>query len=238
VNRGDRRQPLDRRSRLAVILRLAVYPSPQVPNHLSAFRLPLLRFSSSSEFNLIPALCQPRVISDMRQMPVALIRFFASLGDYSPAQGVLPLPVPLTTLTFCRPSRFCPYAGSVVFHLREMPHAPCEVHALQRFPLVGSPNPSGSRAALPFCRTSRLCSTDQSLDGVGRPYTVRFPLMGFALRSFLVAPFPFGFPKAPFLPLRHPAEYRASATCRPCCHSPSPSVLPPHLRVFRNKNCD
>jgi hypothetical protein len=128
--------------------------------------------------------------------------------------------------------------GPLAQHSRETPRAPCEVHALQRFPLISSPNPLGPRAALPFCRTSRLCSADQSLDGVGRPSTAWFPLLGFALRSFLVAPFPFGFPKAPFLPLRHPAEYRASATCRPCCHSTSPSVLPPHLRVFRNRNCD
>jgi hypothetical protein len=80
VNRGDRRQPLDHRSRPAVMLRLAVCPSPQVPNHLSAFRLTLVRFGPSSEFNLFPALCPPRVISDMRSRPVALIRFLASLG--------------------------------------------------------------------------------------------------------------------------------------------------------------
>lgn len=92
-------------------------------------------------------------------------------------------------------------------HRNEKPRVPCEVHVLQRFPLIISPGPFGPVATLPFFRASRLCSNDQSLDGFGRPYTARFPLLDFALRSFLVAPFPFGFPKAPFLPLRCSPEY-------------------------------
>jgi len=74
------------------------------------------------------------------------------------------LSVPLTTLTFFRPSRFCPVCR-VRWPITEVksPRAPCEVHALQRFPLASSPSPPGPRAALPFRRTSRLCSADQSL---------------------------------------------------------------------------
>jgi hypothetical protein len=161
------------------------------------------------------------------------------LGDYSPPYGGFtvtgaPNHPDLLQVFAVLPCMSDPLAN----HGCEMPRAPCEVHALQRFPLITSPSPFGPDATLPFFRASRPCSDDQSLDSVGRPFAVRFPLLDFALRSFLVAPFPFSFPKDPFLPLRHSAEYFTPATCQPCCHSASPSVLPPHLRVFSDAGCD
>jgi hypothetical protein len=50
--------------------------------------------------------------------------------------------------------------------------------------------------------------------------SVRYPLLGLALRSFLVMPYPSGFPKAPFLPLRCSTE---------CCPTDPPAVLPPDV---------
>jgi len=128
--------------------------------------------------------------------------------------------------------------GPLAHHSREIPRAPCEVHALQRFPLVSSPDPFGSHAALPFSRTSRPCSAGQSL--VRRQCACHRPVSSPGLRA---SQLPRG-----TVSLRLPESSLPTVTpsCRvlrfchlsPCCHSTSPSVLPPHLRVFSNRNCD
>jgi hypothetical protein len=171
--------------------------------------------------------------------PVTFIRFFASLGDYSPAQGVVPLPVSPDHHDLLQAFAVLPcMPGLWSFTCVKCPMPPVRFMPFRGFPWFAAPTLPGFVPPCPFSELRGLAPLTSPLCGVGRPYTAWFPLLGFALRSFLVAPFPFGFPKAPFLPLRHPAEYCASATCRPCCHSTSPSVLPPHLRVFRNRNCD